>query len=75
MWWFINSSSFDRKGMKGNDDEKRKAKIVAGGDQSRFLEVGGAEAEAEAADVSEDTAQKVAMFCVSSVGCELLSEP
>ena len=60
--------------MKGNDDEKRKTKIVAGGDQSRFLEVGGAEAEAEAADVSEDTAQKVAMFCVSSVGCELLSE-
>merc|ERR1719159_2236547 len=28
------------------------------------LAVGGAEAEAEAADVSEDTAQKVAMFCV-----------
>merc|ERR1719375_2362267 len=28
------------------------------------LAVAGAEAEAEAADVSEDTAQKVAMFCV-----------
>ena len=41
----------------------------------RILEVAGAETQAEAADVSEDTAQKVAMFCVSSVGCELLSEP
>ena len=48
--------------------------MVTGVDQSRFPEVGGAEAEAEAADVSEDTAQKVAMFCVGSVGCELLSE-
>ena len=48
--------------------------MVAGGDHCRFLEVDGAEAQTEAADVSEDTAQKVAMFCVSSAGCELLMD-
>ena len=48
--------------------------LAACGVGGRILEVAGAETEAEAADVSEDTAQKVAMFCVSSVGCELLSE-
>ena len=42
--------------------------MVAGCDLRRILEVAEAEAEAEAADVSEDTAQKVAMFCVSSAG-------
>ena len=36
--------------------------------RKRILEVAGAETQPEAADVSEDTAQKVAMFCVSSVG-------
>ena len=36
-----------------------------------ILKVDGAEAAA-AEDVSEDTAQKVAMFCVSSVGCRPL---
>ena len=36
-----------------------------------FLKVDGAESQPDAAaeDVSEDTAQKVAMFAVSSVGC------
>ena len=39
-----------------------------------ILKVHGAESDAvqtQAEDVSEDTAQKVAMFCVSSVGCIL----
>ena len=36
------------------------------------LQVDGAEAQPEAADVSEDTAQKVAMFCVSNAGIKLL---
>merc|ERR1719498_2044710 len=38
--------------------------LEAGKEKVAALAVGGAEAEAEAADVSEDTAQKVAMFCV-----------
>ena len=40
-----------------------------------ILKVHGAESDAvqtQAEDVSEDTAQKVAMFCVSSVGCSPL---
>ena len=37
-----------------------------------MLQVAGAEAQSEAEDVSEDTAQKVAMFCVSSVGCKMM---
>ena len=47
--------------------------LAACGVGGRILEVAGAEtqAEAEAADVSEDTAQKVAMFCVSSAGSRL----
>ena len=39
-----------------------------------ILKVHGAESDAvqtQAEDVSEDTAQKVAMFCVNSVGCIL----
>ena len=47
---------------------------MVGGDHCRFLEVDGAEAPTEAADVSDDTAQKVAMFCVGSFGCELLKD-
>ena len=43
-------------------------------DHRIFLEVAGAEAQPEAADVSENTAQKVAMFCVSSVGSKLLTD-
>merc|ERR1719337_514395 len=38
--------------------------LAPGKEMVAALAVGGAEAQAEAADVSEDTAQKVAMFCV-----------
>ena len=48
--------------------------MVAGCDLRRSLEVAGAEAQTEAADVSEETAQKVAMFCVRRVGCDLLKD-
>ena len=43
---------------------------------SVFLKVGGAESQAAAAaeDVSEDTAQKVAMFAVSSFKCKAANE-
>ena len=49
--------------------------LAACGVGGRILEVAGAETEAEAADVSEDTAQKVAMFCVSSACSRLLKVP
>ena len=48
--------------------------MVARGGRQRLVEVAGAEAQPEAADVSEETAQKVAMFCVRRVGCDLLRE-